>query len=112
MRSFHSNADRLEEGIDYADSVDDLAVLKVFSEDDLASGDLGAMNDERVPVGDVMEPVEIDRGQYIAQPRLYKVESGKDLKPSASDSRVQAKLSRCIYEIFLQHLKRDNARPI
>lgn len=93
MRFFYSSADRSDEGIDYADTVNDLAVLKIFGEDDTASGDLGAVDDERVPVGDVVEPVEIDRGQHIAQLRLYKIKSGEDLKPSASDYRVQAELS-------------------
>ena len=75
MRCFYFSAVRLEKGIDYANSVDDLAMLKVFAENDLASRDLGAMNNERVPVGDVLKPVEVDRGQYIVQPRLHKVES-------------------------------------
>ena len=50
MRWCYFTAKYLVEGIDYADSIDNLAVLKVFGEDNLASGDLGAVNDKSVPV--------------------------------------------------------------
>ena len=50
LRWCYFSAKYLVEGIDYADSIDHLAVLKVLGEDNLASGDLGAVNDKSVPV--------------------------------------------------------------
>ena len=52
----------LKERVDDPYTIDDLAVLHIFREHSLATGAPRGMDDERIPIRDVVKAVQIDCG--------------------------------------------------
>jgi len=50
----------LLKGVDDTNPINDLSMLHIFGEYLLAAGSPGAMHDQRIPVREIAEPMDID----------------------------------------------------
>jgi len=91
------------------DTVDDLAVLEILGEQPCTSRRGGALDDQGVPEGEVVETVEVDRPEDEVEAYLDEIHLRHQGNLSAGNLRVDAELARGDHEELLEHLGGDNA---
>ena len=91
----------LQKRIDDPHAIDDLAVLHIFGEDYATTRLPGTMKHQSIPVGDPVQPMEVDCRENIRRDWLNNVKPaiGLDLLPS--QSRIETELPRGVHKIFL-----------
>ena len=110
LNSFYRESrNSLQEWIDDLDTIEFLAVLHVFGQHNAATALPGGVEHQRIPVGDPVQPVEVDRRENIRGDRLDNVEARIGLDPLPSQSRIETELPRGVHKIFLQYLQRNHA---
>lgn len=101
----------LEEWVDDSDAVNDLAVLHIFSEQDLATGLAGCTDDNGIPIRESMIPMKIDGGEYIGHEGGDHIKLREKLDFAARGRGIKIGLEpvRDGNKVFLKHLRGNNA---
>ena len=101
---------KLEEGIDDANAVDDLAMLHVFGKHLLATGTFRTLNHQCIPIRKPAKPMEIGCGKNVRQGGFDHVKCREKLDLATSIGGVHAILASDGDKIFLEYLERQHAR--
>ena len=99
----------LKKWIDDPHFVEFLAVLHVFGQQDRAAGLFGHAEDERVPVGEAVESMDVDGGEDVGDFGLDQMEARVHLYLPSSRSWIKAQLPGGIDKILLKYLERNDS---
>jgi hypothetical protein len=91
----------LLEGIDDLDAIDDTSMLHIFGEQHTAPRLPGAVKNQRIPEGDLVQPVDVDGCENIRGDRLNKVETRIDLDLLSRQAWIETELPRGVHKVFL-----------
>ena len=101
---------RLDKRVDDADRVDVSRILHIFRKKNGASGLLGCANDEGVPKGQPVKPVQINGGKDVRNFGGSDIELGQQFDFAPRNAGIHAQFPRDCNEILLQHLQRHHTR--
>jgi hypothetical protein len=96
------------ERVNDSNPIDLAPVLHVFREEHDAAGLPCRADDQCVPEGNLLQPMQVDRCKNIGHVRCDNVELSQQLHLAARDAWIEAELSRDGNEVFLEHLQGNN----
>ena len=87
-------------------------MLHIFREQDAAARLLSTLDDQAVPVLNMMKPVKIHRAENVGKRRFDEMHPGKELGLALCYARIKTQFAGNHIEIFAQYLWRDDARAL
>jgi hypothetical protein len=94
------------------DAIDNLAMAQVFGQYCLATGFPCAVDNEGIPIRNLVKAVQVNSRENVAQHRFDQVEPGEDLYFSTCDGRIQTQFPRGDPKVFLKDLERNDSAAI
>jgi hypothetical protein len=101
----------LPERIQDSNSVDLPSFLQIFGEKHTTPGLFRSSQDQSIPEGKPVKPVQVDRRKDIRHLRGSNVELGQQFDLPAGNPRIDMQLSRDGYKVLLEHLQGHNPSP-